>query len=371
MFAFDLGGRVGYLYSLVVLVVLFFVARRIVHSPFGYGLKAIRDNARRATAIGIGQNARLAIAYTISAAYAGTAGALLAQTTGFASLDVLDFHRSADVLLVLVIGGVGWLYGGVIGAVVFKLLHDFLSTITPQYWQGLIGVVLVVLVLVGRERLGRGFRALLPARWRGEDAVVSEPVLQTRGLQKRFGGIAATQDVSITLERGARQALIGPNGAGKTTLVNLLTGMLEPTSGAILLDGVDITRVPAHQRARRGLVRTFQISQLFDTLTPLETLSLVDCTARGRGAAALRAACTAQRVRRRGGVAAATPASGRRDGPARERARIRQAAAAGDRDRAREPAARAAARRTDGRRAVDRLARDPRHARGASRRTSP
>jgi branched-chain amino acid transport system permease protein len=169
VFAFDLGGRVGYLYSLVVLIVLFFVARRIVHSPFGYGLKAIRDNARRATAIGIGQNARLAIAYTISAAYAGTAGALLAQTTGFASLDVLDFHRSADVLLVLVIGGVGWLYGGVIGAVVFKLLHDFLSTITPQYWQGMIGVVLVVLVLVGRERLGRGFRALLPARWRGED----------------------------------------------------------------------------------------------------------------------------------------------------------------------------------------------------------
>jgi len=168
-FTFDLGGRVGYAYSLVVLVVLFFVLRSIADSPFGYALKAIRDNPRRATAIGIGSNARLAIAYTISAAYAGTAGALLAQTTGFASLDVLDFHRSADVLLVLVIGGVGWLYGGIIGAVVFKLLHDFLSAITPQYWQGLIGIVLVVLVLIGRERLGRGMRALVPARWRGED----------------------------------------------------------------------------------------------------------------------------------------------------------------------------------------------------------
>jgi branched-chain amino acid transport system permease protein len=169
MFAFDLGSRVAYAYSLVVLIVLFFVARRIVHSPFGYGLIAIRDNARRATAIGIGQNARLAIAYSIAAAYAGTAGALLAQTTGFASLDVLDFHRSADVLLVLVIGGVGWLYGGVIGAVVFKLLYDYLSALTPQYWQGLIGIVLVVLVLVGRERLSRGLHALVPARWRGEE----------------------------------------------------------------------------------------------------------------------------------------------------------------------------------------------------------
>ena len=168
-FAFDLGGRVAYAYSLVVLIVMFFVARCLVHSPFGYGLKAIRDNARRATAIGIGPNGRLAIAYTIAAAYAGTAGALLAQTTGFASLDVLDFHRSADVLLVLVIGGVGWLYGGVIGAVVFKLLHDYLSTLTPQYWQGLIGIVLVVLVLVGRERLGRGLRSVVPARWRREE----------------------------------------------------------------------------------------------------------------------------------------------------------------------------------------------------------
>jgi branched-chain amino acid transport system permease protein len=169
VFAFDLGSRVAYAYSLVVLIVLFFVARRIVHSPFGYGLMAIRDNARRANAIGIGQNARLATAYTVAAGYAGAAGALLAQTTGFASLDVLDFHRSADVLLVLVIGGVGWLYGGVIGAVVFKLLHDYLSALTPQYWQGLIGVVLVVLVLVGRERMTRGLRALVPARWRDEE----------------------------------------------------------------------------------------------------------------------------------------------------------------------------------------------------------
>ena len=168
VFAFDLGGRVAYAYSLVVLILLFFLMRGVVHSPFGIGLKAIRDNARRATGIGIGQNVRLALAYTIAAAYAGTAGALLAQTTGFVSLDALDFHRSADVLLVLVIGGVGWLYGGIVGAVAFKLLHDYLSALTPQYWQGLIGIVLVALVLVGRERLSRGLRAIVPARWRDE-----------------------------------------------------------------------------------------------------------------------------------------------------------------------------------------------------------
>jgi branched-chain amino acid transport system ATP-binding protein len=104
---------------------------------------------------------------------------------------------------------------------------------------------------------------------------MSDVVLATHALHKRFGGIPATQNVSLAIARGARHALIGPNGAGKTTLVNLLTGMLSPSSGRIDLEGEDITALPPHQRARRGLVRTFQITQLFDTLTPLETITLV------------------------------------------------------------------------------------------------
>ncbi|MCK9510866.1 MAG: ABC transporter ATP-binding protein [Pigmentiphaga sp.] len=109
------------------------------------------------------------------------------------------------------------------------------------------------------------------------------PVLQTRHLTKRFGGIVATNDVSLSVLSGARHALIGPNGAGKTTLVNQLTGVLSPTSGQIELEGADITRLPAHQRARRGLMRTFQINQLFNTLTPLETIVLVISQRDGRG----------------------------------------------------------------------------------------
>ena len=99
-------------------------------------------------------------------------------------------------------------------------------------------------------------------------------VLETRGLVKRFGGIAATNDVSLQVEKGARHALIGPNGAGKTTLINLLTGVLEPTAGSVALDGEDITKLAAHRRVRRGLVRTFQINQLFGELTPLQSLAL-------------------------------------------------------------------------------------------------
>ena len=154
-FEFDLAGQTAAWYSLSVLLLLFVLARRFVGSPFGATLKAIRDNRLRAMAIGIPVSQRLAVSYTVAAGAAGAAGALLAQTSGFASLDVFEFHRSADVMLVLVIGGVGWLYGGVVGALVFKLMQDFISNITPQYWTFWIGLFLVVLVLVGRERLVR------------------------------------------------------------------------------------------------------------------------------------------------------------------------------------------------------------------------
>lgn len=100
------------------------------------------------------------------------------------------------------------------------------------------------------------------------------PVLQTIGLEKNFGGIVATSDVALSVEKGARHALIGPNGAGKTTVINLLTGVLRPTAGRIMLEGRDITDLEAHKRVGLGIARTFQINQLFADLTPLETIGL-------------------------------------------------------------------------------------------------
>ena len=154
-FDFDLEGRVAAWYSIGVLIVFFVVLRRMVNSPFGSTLKALRDNRLRAMAIGIPVVARLAVIYTIAAGVAGGAGALLAQTTSFASVELFAFDRSADLILLLVIGGTGWLYGGVIGAIVFKVLQDWISSITPQYWTFWMGLFLVVLMLVGRERLIR------------------------------------------------------------------------------------------------------------------------------------------------------------------------------------------------------------------------
>jgi branched-chain amino acid transport system permease protein len=172
LFRFDMFGHTAYCYSLTVLFVLFLLARRVVHSSFGLSLLSIKGNPLRAAAVGVPVNARLVAAYTIAAAYAGIAGALLTQTTAFASLSVFDFDRSADLLLVLVIGGTGYLYGGLIGAAVFKLMQDHLASLTPQYWQFWIGLMLILLVLVGRDRLTSWTRPLREVAqrldWRGD-----------------------------------------------------------------------------------------------------------------------------------------------------------------------------------------------------------
>ncbi len=159
-FSFDIAGHVGYVYSVAVLFVLFVVARRIVYSPFGLSLRAVKGNPLRAGALGISVNRRLVGIYTVAAGFAGVAGALLTQSTAFCSLDVLAFDRSADLLTVLIIGGTGYLYGGLIGAILFKLMQDWLAGITPQYWQFWIGLILVAIVLIGRERMGGWFSGL-------------------------------------------------------------------------------------------------------------------------------------------------------------------------------------------------------------------
>src|SRR3954468_16066084 len=175
---FDMFGKSGFFYSLAVLFLLFLFARRVVHSPFGLSLRAIKNNPLRAAAIGIPVNRRLIAIYTLAAFYAGIAGALFTQTTAIASLDVFAFERSADLMLVLVIGGTGYLYGGLIGAVLFRMLQELFSTITPQYWQFWIGLVLVVIVLVGRQRLHRWMLYvpnLIIRQIAGRKAVVAVP----------------------------------------------------------------------------------------------------------------------------------------------------------------------------------------------------
>ena len=159
-FKFDMFGRAAYAYSLVVLFLCFLVARRIIHSPFGLALRGIRENATRMPAIGAPSRAHLRKAYTIAAVMAGIAGALLTHTTSTVSLEVLSFGRSADVLVILILGGAGRLYGGIIGAIIYMVARDQFSGANPQYWYFWIGLLLVVVVMFLPNGILGGARAL-------------------------------------------------------------------------------------------------------------------------------------------------------------------------------------------------------------------
>jgi branched-chain amino acid transport system permease protein len=163
-FKFDMFGRTAYAYSLGLLFLCFLICRRIIHSPFGLALRGIRENATRMPAIGAPSLAHLRKAYTIAAVVAGLAGAALTHTTSTVSLDVLSFGRSADVLVILILGGAGRLYGGLIGAIIYMVARDQFSGVNPQYWYFWIGLLLVVVVMFLPNGILGGLRALYKKR---------------------------------------------------------------------------------------------------------------------------------------------------------------------------------------------------------------
>jgi branched-chain amino acid transport system permease protein len=166
-FSFDLYGYTAYTYSLVVLFLVFLAARRLVNSPFGLALRGIRENAVRMPAIGAPSASHIRKIYTISAVIAGIAGAVLTQTTSTASLGVLEFQRSADILVILILGGTGRLYGGIIGAIIFMVARDQFSGINPQLWYFWIGLLLVAVVMFLPNGILGGL-ARLTQSWRGK-----------------------------------------------------------------------------------------------------------------------------------------------------------------------------------------------------------
>jgi len=160
-FEFDLNGNVAFWYSFAVLFIVFAVMRRVVKSPFGLSLIGIREGVRRMPSLGVNVNRRLVGVFTLGAVVAGLAGALLAQTTQFVGLDSLGFPRSAELVIMLVLGGTGRLYGALVGAAVFMLAQDYIAGLNPTYWQFYIGLLLVLIVLFARGGILGGLERLL------------------------------------------------------------------------------------------------------------------------------------------------------------------------------------------------------------------
>lgn len=149
LFEFDLFGKTAFVYAYAVVLLVFLLVRRVVHSPFGLSLQGIHENSKRMLAIGSPVPARLRMGYALSAGVAGIAGALLAQTTQFVGIESIGFNRSAEVLIILVLGGAGRLYGGLVGALVYMLVHDAFADMSPEFWMLWLGIFLVTVVMVG------------------------------------------------------------------------------------------------------------------------------------------------------------------------------------------------------------------------------
>ncbi len=164
IFPFDLYGRTGFVYTFAVVLLLFAAARAWIGSPYGLSLRTIRENPVRARAIGVPLQRRLVTAYVVAAAIAGVAGALLTQTTQFVGLDVLSFQRSADLLIMLIVGGTATLYGGFVGAALFIVVQDRLASVDPVYWLFWLGVLLIATTLFLRRGVVGSLMAWRDAR---------------------------------------------------------------------------------------------------------------------------------------------------------------------------------------------------------------
>jgi branched-chain amino acid transport system permease protein len=308
-----------YFVAAAAAVVSLMALRHFLTTPLGYAAQGVREGEHRMRALGFNTWKVKYVVYVVGAAFAGLAGALLVYTDGIASPETFDVETSTLVLLMVLIGGAGTLYGPLIGAVILVFGEYYASTATTERWPLILGGLFVATVMFARRGvvvtifdLVRRWMAPALGRRRGDPgrapagqeggsgdghvpsatgaaraAITPDPdadaeagadlappprtrgeaALAVEGLSKYFGGVGAVRDVSLTVAEGERLAVIGTNGAGKSTLFKLIAGDLAPTHGRVRLFGSDITKAPVHRRAQLGIGRSFQLTSLLPQLT--------------------------------------------------------------------------------------------------------
>jgi len=294
------------------------IALRIVRSPVGAILSAIRDNPLRASAVGHNIHSYKLTAFVVAAVYAGFAGGLLGIMQGFMPPDAFMFDTSGQLVMQTAIGGAGTLFGPLVGAAVWLYLSDFFQNTLHlgATWKLVLGLVFVALVCFLRRGLIGGIvdlynmafgkktptepleetpqpgvdalteqreaeaeaaqeplAAPMPARLRAPSGF-SGPILQATGLTKHYGGIAANSDIDFTVDHGELRGIIGPNGAGKSTFFKMLTCEVPPTSGKIVFEGNDITGRSVTDVCQMGLTKSYQVNQLFTHLSVRDNITV-------------------------------------------------------------------------------------------------
>ncbi len=279
----------------------FWFALRLIRSPFGAVLRAIRDNGERAAAVGHDVPKYKLTVFVIAAAYGGLAGGLLGLLQGYMPPDAFYLETSGQLVVQTIIGGAGTLVGPLVGAAVWLDLYTVLQNIAGigALWKMILGVIFVLLVTTFRRGLCGvvvllWWRATTSSPPAGSEAEAQPPsdlvppptepvirvsrpitgpvVLATRNLSKRYGGLAAVDDVSFELREGEVRAVIGPNGAGKSTFFNMLASVIPPSAGTIEFKGANITGLGAIRVCQLGIAKSFQINQIFRSLTVRENL---------------------------------------------------------------------------------------------------
>lgn len=283
-------------YAFVAVIALIVVAflLRLAQSPFGHVLTAIRENEQRTRFIGFNVRSYKLLAFVISATITGLAGGLAVLTHRIASAESMSLAFSGELLAIALIGGMRSFSGPIFGALFYILFREYLSMYTSN-WLLYFGIVFVFFILVTPQGLvgigSRLYRLVVPQKLTGAamgQRVVNQdqsffpdflvtaqaPSLRCQGIAKSFGGIKAVTGVDLTVPGQGVHALIGPNGAGKTSLFNLISGMFPADQGTVRLGEHDLTRLEPNQICRRGLARSFQITNLFKGLTVRQNLCL-------------------------------------------------------------------------------------------------
>ncbi|WP_458756930.1 branched-chain amino acid ABC transporter ATP-binding protein/permease [Afipia sp. TerB] len=293
-----------YWYLAVCYFIGIVIALRIVRSPVGVILRAIRENPLRAQAVGHNIHSYKLTAFVVAAAYAGFAGGLLGVLQGFMPYEAFVFDTSGQLVMQTAIGGAGTLFGPLLGATVWLFLQDFLqaSLNLGAAWKLVLGVIFVLLVCFLRHGLIGAFQDIyrylsgrkakakadepvsapvattptvtsMPPRQRALDGY-SGPILHATGLTKRYGGLVANSDIDLVVNHGELRGIIGPNGAGKSTFFKMLTCEIPPSAGKIVFEGHDITGKGVTDACQLGLTKSYQVNQLFNRLTVRENITI-------------------------------------------------------------------------------------------------
>ena len=291
------GPRYFFWVAAALLLVTQIVSDYLFASSYGRRLRAIKESESFARTIGLDVPLWRTAIFAFSAALAGLAGALFAHQSGFISSDAFSIRLTIGLLIGTVIGGLGRSYGPLFGAAILIGIAETIASL-HDYGLMLYGSILLLVLLVFPEgAIGLAAR-VLPSRRattstkpeeRSRNVEVPVPPvpggqLEIQGVTKSYAGVTALSDVSLVLQPGTVHALIGPNGAGKSTFINIVAGLYQPDTGRILIDGVDVTAMPAHRRARIGLARTFQNLQLIQGISVLDNVMLGVAPRQGRTA---------------------------------------------------------------------------------------